>query len=372
LLQGREISNSALQLDALDGLRGIAVLLVFLSHTSLNGDHLIPFVDFSGVGKSGVFLFFLLSAFLLTKPFLVKERDQVDKRFLLNYAQRRFFRIYPLYFTFLGAALLLSFFVPQGPRGHAYPFPLVYSGFLDHLLLQEGKGVTWSILVEFRYYFVLPILALFFSLVLHNRLLPCTILTLVLVALTQVFWPEAASHRNDVRLQPYLPIFFMGSFLAVLHHQLSESKLRDTVWLQNVIEVVGFGAIMVLILMIPSVTSMFVGGGVTTDFFHRQFMLYGLLWSFVLLAGISGRGWLKWCFEIRVLRYVGFISFSVYLLHAPVIDVIKLFNLSQLLNPWLMLAVTIAVSHTTWMLIEKPLSGIRFIRPAEPSPVKSV
>ena len=362
MLQGREISDASLQLDSLDGLRGIAVLLVFLSHTSLRGDHLIPFINFAGIGKSGVFLFFVLSAFLLTKPFLVKGRSEIDRRFLFNYAQRRFLRIYPLYFVFLSVALLVSFFIPESSRAHAYPFPMAMSEYMDHLMLLDGKGVTWSILVEFRYYFVLPLLALAYTMLLNNRLLPCALLTLALVVMSQVYWPEAASNRNDLRLQPYLPIFFIGSFLAVLHHLLTLSPMAHSTWLKNTIEGIGFGALTILIVTIPSVTSVFVDGGVPTDYFHRQFIVYGLLWSAVLFAGVSGRGWLKWCFEVRFLRYIGFISFSVYLLHAPIIDFVALLELPRLINPWIMLALTVAFSHLSWMLIEKPFSRIRLLR----------
>ena len=45
---------------ALDGLRGLAVLLVVLSHASLHNVYLFPGLDFSGMGKPGVFLFFVL------------------------------------------------------------------------------------------------------------------------------------------------------------------------------------------------------------------------------------------------------------------------------------------------------------------------
>jgi hypothetical protein len=60
-------SPSALQLDGLDGLRGFAVLFVVLGH--LGSQQRSPGfgIDFSGAGKYGVYLFFVLSAFLLTR-----------------------------------------------------------------------------------------------------------------------------------------------------------------------------------------------------------------------------------------------------------------------------------------------------------------
>ena len=55
-------------LDALDGLRGLAVLVVIGSHLSNVG--MLPRPGLSGTGKSGVYLFFVLSAYLLTRILL--------------------------------------------------------------------------------------------------------------------------------------------------------------------------------------------------------------------------------------------------------------------------------------------------------------
>ena len=62
-----------LTIKSLDGLRGFAVLLVLLSHMSLVGINLVPGLDFAGIGKAGVYLFFVLSAFLLTWQSLEAE-----------------------------------------------------------------------------------------------------------------------------------------------------------------------------------------------------------------------------------------------------------------------------------------------------------
>ncbi|MBK9055180.1 MAG: acyltransferase [Chloroflexi bacterium] len=78
-------------MDSLDGLRGLAVLLVILGHTSNREAYFFPGANFAGMGKSGVFLFFILSSFLLTYPFLEKGEEARSKNFLLNYAIRRFF-----------------------------------------------------------------------------------------------------------------------------------------------------------------------------------------------------------------------------------------------------------------------------------------
>ena len=58
------------RIAGLDGLRGVAVLIVILSHMSIRDMYLAPGLDFSGIGKSGVYLFFVLSAMLLASQML--------------------------------------------------------------------------------------------------------------------------------------------------------------------------------------------------------------------------------------------------------------------------------------------------------------
>ncbi|WP_062067487.1 acyltransferase family protein [Cellvibrio sp. OA-2007] len=191
MLQGRELSDSRFQIDALDGLRGLAVLMVFVSHASKNNMDLLPGFDFSGIGKGGVYLFFLLSSFLLTLPFLEKGKSAFAIRPMVNYGVRRFFRIYPLFVFYLLSCVLgtwlVAYFDIYTPLG-GIPFALNWSDFFAHLLLQKGYSVTWSIPVEFRYYFVLPLVAALYVFIARARLWLALIISAVLIAGTQVFW----------------------------------------------------------------------------------------------------------------------------------------------------------------------------------------
>src|SRR5690348_11870329 len=89
-------------LDALDGLRGIAVLIVIASHLSNAGMGLLP-VSMGGTGKSGVYLFYVLSAFLLVRLMLLRgARDGYgNRRMWADYALRRVLRIWPLFLVVL-------------------------------------------------------------------------------------------------------------------------------------------------------------------------------------------------------------------------------------------------------------------------------
>src|SRR4051812_21002492 len=101
------------RLPALDGLRGLAVLLVLLDHASDTDLRLFPAANMNRAGKYGVYLFFVLSAFLLTPPLLLRPSTElVRARTWINYAIRRFMRIFPLYAVVLVALSAIHKFQP--------------------------------------------------------------------------------------------------------------------------------------------------------------------------------------------------------------------------------------------------------------------
>jgi peptidoglycan/LPS O-acetylase OafA/YrhL len=150
---GRQHGGRALRrISSLDGIRGIAVLLVAAFHFGL-----LPF------GWVGVQVFFVLSGYLIT-AILVREREYPLGFYLKRFYWRRALRIFPLYYTFVGvcAVLFLLFrkrsllvFIPLLTytynwvkcATHAYNDCLV-----DHL---------WSLAVEEQYYLVWPVIVYF-------------------------------------------------------------------------------------------------------------------------------------------------------------------------------------------------------------------
>jgi peptidoglycan/LPS O-acetylase OafA/YrhL len=374
------------QIDALDGVRGLAVLLVFLSHCSNKGVSLVPFTDFRGMGKTGVWLFFLLSSFLLTYPFIAKGKASFSLPSLSNYAWRRVLRVYPLYFLYCLLAVATTPFVsqliPEGAvatsgKEPGIPFLLTPWEFLEQMLLLKGKGLTWSILVEFKFYFILPVLALCYVVLFRRNLWLSGLLTVAGVVAAAYAWPD--SETNDPRLGPYLPIFLIGSFMALLHWHAQEQQWMQSRPVQLGLEAAGWCSLAVLVALIPSVASVLTGLELDYNTFHKQFLLFCLLWAVVLVATIHGYGGLRAVFANNVLRFFGFISFSFYLLHVIVLNVMntvyhKLIDNSGLppaveqlvTNPllgWSILAAVTLVSYLSYRLIEKPLASLRLQAP---------
>ncbi len=376
MIKGREVSNQKLYVHALDGLRGLAVMAVFLSHASLSGYRGLPFLNFAGTGKMGVFLFFILSSFLLTYPFLIKQEKAFSKDALINFSYRRFFRIYPLFVLYLIVALVTSYLLPMAlnrPES-GIPFYLTPWEFVQHVFLQQGKGVTWSILVEFRYYFVLPLLAYVYAVTFRGHFWKSLLCTVGLIALSQVVLPQSEALNNDARLLPYAPVMLMGTMLAVFQYNY-KTYWSVPAWAPTLQEVLGWVAGLLLLLSVPTVWYNVFSEpqSCTGDFavfldadchkiFHRRFIETSILWGLVLLGAVNGQGWLQRIFEWKGLRYLGWISFSFYLWHPCMLTIFRNvpLPLPDVIIFWLIFGVTVLISHLSYRIVEVPSSKLKY------------
>lgn len=356
----REITNASFQVDSLDGLRGVAALIVVFSHTSNNGWFFIPYLNMEGIGKSGVFLFFLLSSFLLTIPLLKKGSQIFSGKDISHYWQRRFFRIYPLYSFYLLTGLISTWFISTvfAKSNIGVPFSLDLSGFLGHIFLMEGKGVTWSIAVEFKFYFILPFSAyLLWKLSKVNAWLCFTILFFSILA-SQYYYPQSESLTNDTRLMPYIPIFLIGMGMAFLQTLINASgglSSRHKI-LANYL---GWVAMFIIVCMTPSVFSL-IAWDIPKNFFHREFITYAVLWSFVLFSAVNGHGLLNKFLRHPVLRNYGMLSFSLYLFHPVFVNALKTLGVDTQFNAWIVLAGATMSAYVAFVLIESPCSKYKF------------
>lgn len=357
----REISNKPFQIDALDGLRGFAALLVVFSHTSNEGMHLIPFLDFRGTGKSGVYLFFLLSSFLLSIPLLFKHATLFTAPVMGNYWMRRFLRIYPLYTAYLIAALVSTLALHHffNMPGTGAPYSLYPGEFLRNFLLLDAKGVSWSIVVEFKFYFILPFLVILFHRLRCFGLAATSAAFCLLVLVCCLLWPTSEWVNNDLRLRYYLPIFLSGVYLAVLHdHILTEQPGSDLV--RKVFRWLTPPAVAVLLFMTPAIHDLVTGSHTDDAMFHRDFVLHSACWSVILMNAAHGGGWISKFCSLRFLRVCGALSFSIYLFHAPLISMLKRTDLNRTLCGWIVMLVALAASYVSFRFLERPMSRIKW------------
>lgn len=344
-------------LDALDGLRGLAVLIVLGSHLSNTG--LLPHPGLSGSGKSGVYLFFTLSAFLLTRALLLRPlAGFADRRLWADYALRRVLRIWPLYLVLLLCSWLLT---RAGVSGWHYQMdtPALWR----HLALAEGQSVLWSIPVEFIFYLWLPLVALMLA-AMRTWRWPAwaeAVLMALALALACWLWPAAETRPNDVRLGPYLVVFLCGAYAARLHLRLQEAGPSQHAGRWVMLAALALAA---WVLTVPSVWAWVTGRAFVAGVSSAWFLWFGLAWSALLLAVLHGPDWLRKPFAWPPLRLVGVVSFSLYLWHMPVLQVLQSAGVARwpLLAPWLVLAAALLVAMVSFLLFERPWREIRLRR----------
>jgi len=340
---------------ALDGLRGLAVLVVLLSHAANAGLPVLPGFSLSGIGKSGVYLFFVLSAFLLTRLLLDLPREGWRRADTwIDYALRRVLRIWPAYLVVLlvSVALTTMLVVPW------WPYPIDGPSLLRHLLLLEGVNVLWSIPVEFKYYLWLPfVAALLAAAVRAGGAWLAALVAGVLSALALAVWPPAGTLVNDVRLGPYLTLFIVGALAAALSLRWRERAVAAPRWPLAV----GLVAVLALLGTMPSSLAVLGIIEFRQAVNHQWFVFFALAWSALLLAVVHGGRSLRLPFESRAMRWLGWVSFSAYLWHMPVLAaVLGPLGLSGAAALAAFAAGTALASWVSWRLLEQPLRGVRW------------
>ena len=339
------------QIAAFDGLRGLAALIVVLSHTSNSGFYLLPGADFGGIGKSGVFLFFVLSAFLLTRPLLGVGWGALRPAQLGVFALRRVLRIYPLYALYLLAAVVTTLYAVPSVAGRPtpLPFPLDWTAFWRQMSLQDGFGVTWSIVVEFKFYFVLPFLATGMGVLLARGGRAWAVAGLAGVAVALAVWRRVSGAEFELLATlSYAELFLVGCLGAVLSAREIGAGWRRLAGVAAAVAGVAY------LLTIPSLHSALVAE-VAFSHFHEAILLFSAIWFAVVMWAQFDGPLAKALFANPPMRHLGDISFSLYLLHVPVLTVMQRLELGSALSAWLVLGVSVALSTVSYRLVERPL-----------------
>lgn len=147
--------SEKIHLKGLNGIRGIAVISVVLSHTHFLDEHL-SFTLQLGLAQYAVTIFFALSGFLITYLlFIEKERSGISiKKFYI----RRALRIWPLYFIYLLAAIITIYIYNPNTLPGSLPWYLFFAANVPHILHTHLPYLThyWTLGVEEQFYLFWP------------------------------------------------------------------------------------------------------------------------------------------------------------------------------------------------------------------------
>jgi peptidoglycan/LPS O-acetylase OafA/YrhL len=321
-----------------DSLRAIAALSVLVFHVAFF--HLYrsdsPIRAYTAHLDVGVTVFFLISGFLLYRPFVRARLKGEEAPHTGAYAWRRFLRITPAYWVALTVVTvwlsLDGVFTLHGILTY-YGFAQIYN-FKTSL---GGIGQAWTLCVEVTFYAFLPLWAF-----LMRRVGGGVRRELVMLAL---LWLASAAYKvwalkqigpNDLRNGPYLqPLpnfldqFAIGMALAVIsvHLELSErvpravAVLRRHDWIPWLFAALMFWVVSTRI----GFTGKPFAGASRREFLGRH-ELYSLVALGLVVPAVFGapdRGVVGRILGNRVLTYLGLISYGIYLYHYAVVQQVE-------------------------------------------------
>ncbi len=320
------MSSNSDHYPALDGLRGLAAFTVLLSHFS-NATGFLGGIFGRGGGQYGVLLFFVLSGFLMGRLYFPKA---VSWHSVGDFYRRRFARVVPLYLVLVLASYLLWKW-----RGQHFPlYGINDENILAHLTFWAGQGVMWTVVLEVKFYVIFPLIWLA-ARYLGDSAKWWFILIGTGLILAPTKWGELLHHA---------PAFFIGMAIAMS----SQQRNRTFDWLF-------VASVAIYFLTFPQVFSLFGIGELRPQMVWTGVTHYAVatcLFVSALCSPIAAR-----VLGSSVGRFTGAISYSVYLLHVPVLAMLKQLPFLRA-NHWLFLLVlVIAVTFAAWIsfvTIERP------------------
>lgn len=331
-----------MEIKKLNTLRGLAALIVVVSHYS-NASHFLFRVLGNGAGQMGVMLFFLLSGFLMSYLYLDKDYSASS---IYRFIIARFARVVPLFLAVIcGSYALYLFNIPNV----LYDIP-TFNEFLSHLFLFFGTNVLWTIPAEIQFYILFVGL---WGLYRWKPIALYLLIALTSIALVVMDFPRPEGTllglAYDWRLPQSLPYFFLGVLFGKFYHHADHlKKYKHVIWLLP---------FCLLPLFYPSI-------------FQVLFGLQNTLWDQVWLLGVIGFIFFATVFMVPddnilianpIGDFLGKISYSLYLLHIPVLMQIESVAKE---NPYLwlipFLGLSVGVSYVSYRFLEAP--SRRFFR----------
>jgi peptidoglycan/LPS O-acetylase OafA/YrhL len=284
------------RIGALDGWRGMAILLVLIDHAGeLSHSSLIH--KATRVGATGVGIFFALSGFLITS-LLVSEKAKTGRILLARFYVRRIFRIVPSVLVFLLTLLCLRYFGLLQVTNLQVASSLLL--FRNYIPSDWGAGWYtahfWSLMVEEHFYLVWPLLYIFTR---------ANVKILTALALAVAAWRAVSFHfhllpgpwapgRTDVRIDALL----WGCILAIV---FSRPEWRDK--LKRMLS----GKLLLLLVFIDIVSNL--GNGQHNYSVYEPIILALLVvWPILYSNSVLRR-----ILDLRALALIGKVSYSLYI-----------------------------------------------------------
>jgi peptidoglycan/LPS O-acetylase OafA/YrhL len=329
-----------------DGLRAMAVLAVVTFHvTSLTGavDTRVIGDVFAVLGNQGLILFFVISGFLLYRPFVAARVQGTQRVSTLRYARRRALRIVPAYWTALTALAIFPGIVGvfTGDWWRYYFFLQLYST----RTLDEGIPVAWTLCVEVSFYIALPIWAIVMrrlrlvsgpSSWLRTELLALVALASLGAVIQILAARQILSNAVADSLLGECIWFALGMALAVA--SVAESRTMQRAWAVRMVTEYSLACWIGAAACLIGVAAVLHPGGLlhiilalrTKQPIARtlaSILLTGALMTLLVAPAVFGEragGLPRRILRAAPIAWVGLVSYGVYLWHLPIAELLAL------------------------------------------------
>jgi peptidoglycan/LPS O-acetylase OafA/YrhL len=360
----------------MDSLRAVAALSVLLTHTGfLSGANISTWYgQYLARLDIGVTIFFLLSGFLLYRPFVSARLGERERPRIPDYSRRRLLRILPAYWLALTVLAIWP-----GLQQMWDPHDWVYYGLVQVYFpdwMPGGLLPAWSLAVEIGFYAALPLIVLLMERPWMGRTREAKIrselvMLAVLATLAIVFRvivrtgdPGVPDSHLYFTLAGNFDWFVLGMLLA-LASVVTAGMARPPAAVRLVERRPWVPWLVALVLFWVIATQM----GITAEFPQAytnaewlwEHLFYGAIAFFLLLPAVFGGalgGWPRAILRNRVLAWLGLISYGIFLWHHPIVGEMA----ERDWGDWRFLgmtlstaAIAIACATLSYYVVERPL-----------------
>jgi peptidoglycan/LPS O-acetylase OafA/YrhL len=380
------VRDPATTFPCFDGLRAIAAISVLLHHASFGTGQMFVghFPAYLTHLDVGVAVFFLISGFLLYRPFVAAALEGRPGPAVRRFFTRRLLRIYPAYWLALvGTIVFFGLKVPvHGAVSYIEYFSLfqIYDNFAR---ASGGISQAWTLSVELSFYAFLPLYAALMHRI-HGAREPRSRLRIeaaglvALYALSLAFRAVVfARHGGRIHdlgiywLPANLDYFALGMGLALASAWLAQQGGAVPMVIEELVTYPALSWLLAVACFVTMAKGLHLPVGLVrvdgAKAFARQF-LYGATAFFLLLPAVFGpqdRGLVRRFLRWPPVVYLGLISYGIYLWHQGWIEKAESWQGRPVFHSSFPAVVTVAFAWTlvtaslSWFLVERPLLRTR-------------
>ena len=361
----------------LDGYRAIAALAVVTTHVAYfcgvvvvtSWGHAMARLDF------GVTIFFLLSGFLLFRPWSAAALADSRWPSTRTYFRRRLWRILPAYLAVVAVVLLVMPGIEVRPK--QWITHLTLTQIYVPKALVNGLTQSWSLATEISFYLVLPLIAWFIGRRYRGDvnastrrqlwvLAACAVIAFAWLLL-RTLTPMKSLGIVNMWLPAFMDWFAVGMLFALVHNRLKQPDPPR--WMQRLNRLADDPAVCLLLaggLFLLATTPLAgpytFGEGNLSQAFARHYLYLAAGAAFLLpgVLGTDGVGTWRKMMASPLMVYLGTISYGIFLWHLFVLETTTHLLGIDRFTGWFWLVwpmtvvITIGIAHLSYVFIERP------------------